>query len=466
MIKRAVAVLGALAAVGAGAVSADAATERLPWRDCGDGVQCAGVEVPLDWARPQDKRKTTVGLGKLPAFDQSRKLGVLVANFGGPGPSVASLRHPEKFAELRQWFDVVAFDPRGFGDSKGVLCPTDGPVDVSVIVPTQAGYEKHIAANRAFGQGCADAMGQLTGKINSWQVAHDLEAIRVALGERKLSYFGNSYGTVYGQVYADLFGHNVKSMFLDSVADHTERDLYGWLEGQAGTTERNLHEVAKWCATTVDCALHGQDVLAVWDRVLASATRAPIPAGPNAAASAGSIVFTAGITGSRREQWPMFVKALAEADRGDGTLFVKQELGPEPREMAMMRIALCGDFAYRDDYDELKRVETKLRQGVAPRLGWSRVWVNAHMCGGLPNTGAFAPEPIHVNGLPPTLITSGSRDSATPVAGSRRIAAQLGGRYLPAEGFHALYLQGNKCVREHAHRYLTTGRLPAPTASC
>jgi len=80
--------------------------------------------------------------------------------------------------------------------------------------------------------------------------------------------------------------------------------------------------------------------------------------------------------------------------------------------------------------------------------------------------GAFAPEPIRVNGMPHALITSGSRDPATPVAGSRRVAAQLGGRYLPAEGFHALYLQGNRCVREHAHRYLTTGQLPPPTASC
>ena len=70
-----------------GLTTAADAAEPLRWRDCGEGVQCADVRVPVDWARPHGNT-TSIGLAKIPARDQATKLGPLVANLGGPGPTV------------------------------------------------------------------------------------------------------------------------------------------------------------------------------------------------------------------------------------------------------------------------------------------------------------------------------------------------------------------------------------------
>ena len=32
--------------------TAAAVTDRIAWKACGDGLQCARVQVPLDWSRP------------------------------------------------------------------------------------------------------------------------------------------------------------------------------------------------------------------------------------------------------------------------------------------------------------------------------------------------------------------------------------------------------------------------------
>ena len=51
--------------------------------------------------------------------------------------------------------------------------------------------------------------------------AHDLEAIRIALGEGKLNYMGLSYGTQLGAQYAELFPANIRAMVLDALTGHS-----------------------------------------------------------------------------------------------------------------------------------------------------------------------------------------------------------------------------------------------------
>jgi pimeloyl-ACP methyl ester carboxylesterase len=42
-----------------------------------------------------------------------------------------------------------------------------------------------------------------------------MDALRKALGERQIRYFGLSYGTILGSVYASLFPQRVGAMVLD-----------------------------------------------------------------------------------------------------------------------------------------------------------------------------------------------------------------------------------------------------------
>jgi pimeloyl-ACP methyl ester carboxylesterase len=424
------AVVGLLAA-STGTVSAD---EGLAWRECYDGLWCAEVDVPAG----------TVPLLRIPARDQ--KLGTLLVNPGGPGAVIPNFAFPgyrDQFADLAARFDVVVFDPRGMG----VTCPTPNPAPLPLPV-TETAHREYAAANARFAADCVDAMGAFRGKLDARQVARDMETIRSRLGERRLHYFGNSYGTVYGQAYAELFGHRVGRMYLDSVLDHTRRDPVGWARAGAVTAERNLHRMARWCAEDAGCALHGRDVLAVWGRVLST---------PDAAVV---VRWAAARIGDDRS-WPALATGLAQADTGDTSAMTPR---PGPPDTRLARTAFCADFPYPDDFATLTRLEHELR-AVAPRLGWAaQPWRVSGHCSGLPRIGLNPPAALPP--MPRVLVANGDHDPLTPAEHGRRVAAQLRGTYLPAAGNHGLYLRGNACVRDHVHRYLWTGELPAPGTRC
>ncbi|MBT2233570.1 hypothetical protein [Nonomuraea sp. NEAU-A123] len=57
------------------------------------------------------------------ALDQAHKEGTLLVNLGGPAPQINAFRAGRAtFADLAQRFDMVVFDPRGFGLSSGISC--------------------------------------------------------------------------------------------------------------------------------------------------------------------------------------------------------------------------------------------------------------------------------------------------------------------------------------------------------
>ncbi|NGY65900.1 alpha/beta fold hydrolase [Lentzea sp. NEAU-D13] len=422
------------------------AAEGLAWRECHDGLRCAEVVVPADWTRPGGGAQVVVPLLKIPAGEQ--KLGVLLVNPGGPGSSIPNFAFPgyrDQFADLAARFDVVVFDPRGMD----VTCPSPNPAPLASPV-IESAHREYAAANDRFAADCAEAMGAYRGHLNARQVAHDMDAIRRALGERRLNYFGNSYGTVYGQSYAELFGHRVGRMYLDSVLDHTQRDPAAWARAGAVTAEHNLHRMARWCATDTGCALHGKDVIAVWDRVLSM---------PGVEASA--VIRWAAARIGNDKGWPALATGLAQAEAGDTTAMTPR---PAPPDFRLARTALCADFPFPDDFPAVQRVENQLR-AIAPRLGWAVTpWRVSGHCSGVPRTGLNPPAAL--SAMPRVLVANGEHDALTPAEHGRRVAAQLRGAYLPAEGNHGLYLNGNACVRDRVHRYLWTGDLPAPGARC
>ncbi|MEW9556391.1 alpha/beta fold hydrolase [Nonomuraea sp. NPDC050783] len=440
----------------------------LSWQDCGDGLRCGRITVPADWAAPEAKQ-ITLGLAKLPARDPATRKGTLVLNMGGPAQQISILRQAKgAFADLTRWFDVVLFDPRGFEASTEVRCPGPAPYPANGewVFTSRAAFARYTEQNHRFGRGCAEAAGPLAGNLDTWQSARDLEAVRVALGERKLNYFGNSYGGVLGVAYAEYFPSRVGRMYLDSLIDHTNRSWDEWVLARAKVKEGNLHRFAAWCATDRGCALHGRDVLKVWDEVMARAAERPIPApGAGAGATAGAALIASRASVSFDATWPELATSLAEADAGDATRFAKPFTGaPDPD---LSRITMCADFPFPTAYREVKEMEARLRS-AAPRIGWTTVWPMAVLCAGLAKKTSYPPHPIRPRGLPPILIANGEYDDTATPAYGRGVAARLdGARYLAATGGHALYLGGGgPCVRDHVHRYLTTGQLPPAGTTC
>lgn len=252
---------------------------RVRWRECGDGLRCGKLSVPVDWKRPAGTR-TEIDLAWLPARDPLRSLGPLVVNTG-EGSTIQGVRaRPDTVSELARWFDVVLFEPRGIGDrgsAATVRCSVPPPDPRRLqMAATEAAWRSYADDNAAYDRGCRIASGPAYDGLTAWQVAHDLDALRDALGRRRLRYVGNGYGAVYGQAYLELFPGRVGRMYLEGVPDHSEPSLGRRLIARARAAERQLRFFRDWCAAQPGCPIDG-DAIAVLDDLL---KRAPLPVQP------------------------------------------------------------------------------------------------------------------------------------------------------------------------------------------
>ncbi|WP_052462647.1 alpha/beta hydrolase [Nigerium massiliense] len=204
-------------------------TPRLSWTACGD-LQCAKVSLPRDYDKPR-AQSVEVALTRVPARNQARKLGTLFLNPGGPGQSGT-----EFTARFLQWagpeiterFDLVGFDPRGVNQSTTTHCfPTEKQQTralepLAMLFPVIAQEEvAYTGATDALGHACSTRGKQVVGSVSTAEVARDLDVLRRAVGDEKLTYLGFSYGTYLGQVYANMFPDRVRAVAVDGVIDPT-----------------------------------------------------------------------------------------------------------------------------------------------------------------------------------------------------------------------------------------------------
>src|SRR5947207_15301119 len=61
--------------------------------------------------------------------------------------------------------------------------------------------------------------GRLLAHVSTADDARDLDYLRGLVGDRRLTYWGASYGTFLGQTYANLFPRRVRAMALDGLFD-------------------------------------------------------------------------------------------------------------------------------------------------------------------------------------------------------------------------------------------------------
>ncbi|MFC4945580.1 alpha/beta fold hydrolase [Pseudonocardia sp. GCM10023141] len=446
----------------------------IAWSDCGDGAQCATLTVPVDWRRPAGPT-TTVNLGRVTATDPAHRVGTVVVNWGS-GVSTSTL-HPRMpvVDDLAASFDVVVMDMRGLGRAdNNTLVPCTGPqppVDGLVKAVDEAGWQAHAAANAAYDAGCRQAAGALFDGLTSWQAAHDLDALRAALGERKLRYIGNSYGTTFGQAYAELFPDRVERMYLDGVADHTQPWLEDWLRNYAVTQEQQLIRFRDWCRERAGCWLHDTDAAQVWDQLVARAGAHPLPAPSAGAGRTVSVqeLFAGAWFGMSPPLWPRLAEAMAKARDGDAGMFLAMSPGQQPEEQGnMLGTTLCHDFMPQTPtYQQFQGIEARLK-AVAPRFGWIEGRIELGRCVGIPGRPAYPPHPLTAPGLPPVLVGIGELDNNTANPGAARVARQLpGARALwHGDGHAAFVLHGNTCLNGHVLAYLVDGTLPAAGTRC
>ncbi|MFF0311345.1 alpha/beta fold hydrolase [Streptosporangium sp. NPDC004379] len=469
--------LAACLAVPLGGVAlASAQAHGLVWKDCGDGLRCAELVVPVDWADPGGPR-TSVHVAKLPATGKS--IGPLIVNFGGPGTSTSMLRRksqpdapaelPNLLDELQRSFDVIAIDPRGMSEPAGgkrVSCAEPGASIFGLLLArTKQDWDAHAAKNAAHQASCRKMAKSAWRGITAWNVAHDIDALRAALGQDKVIYAGNSYGTVYAQAYLELFPQRVGRMYFDGTADHTQQDFEPWIRNYALTQERHLTRFRDWCARRTDCALHGRDAGKAWDELVARVQRAPLPASAGRTVTEGQL-YAGAVKGMNPALWPQLATAIRKALDSDAGGFLEGELLPDEGGTSVSQDSLCNDFMPKPPtYEEFQGIEARLHE-IAPRFGWLEGRFELGRCWGRSGGASWAPHPLRVKDAPPILFAIGELDNNTNYRGQAHVAEQIpSARVLWHGDGHASWA-ANICLRRHVNAYLTTGGLPAPGTRC
>ncbi|MGW6978167.1 alpha/beta fold hydrolase [Streptomyces sp. NPDC054932] len=481
---------GAALAARRAAPTAAGGSGGLDFRPCPEAeelpapVRCATLRVPLDYARPDGPQiPLTVSRVAASGARGAVRRGALVHNPGGPG---ASGMHFPLVADLPGWartaaaYDLVGYAPRGVGRSAPLFCqdpatraggPTQVPAD-----PSPAYKRQRLAAARAYAGGCARRAGAALPHYTTLNNARDLDVLRAALGEPKLSFMGASYGTYLGAVYATLYPGRVRRMVLDSAVDPDPRRV--WYRNQLDQSpgfERRWYDFRAWAARHHDTYGLGATPAAVqasYERVRDAVARAP----------AGGVVGTGELRAAYLQAayyddvWPDRAAALAAFLRGDPARLTAQA-APDPQAAAEAENAtavytavLCNDASWPADWGTWDRDNTELARR-APFETWANAFLNLP-CAFWPVRERQRPVAVGAQPerLPRTLVVAAERDGATPYPGALELQRRLGaGASLVTEtgaGSHGVVGGRNDCVDRHVERYLLTGATPGWRVTC
>lgn len=465
------------------------AGEAVQWSTCQSSdrlpanAQCGSIPVPVDYAKP-DGDTAHIALIRFPA--NGEKIGSLVINPGGPGESgieaAANLLDLMPRA-VRQHFDLVGFDPRGVGASTPALwCNSDADNDAERADP-QVDYSPpgiaHIEDTaKQFVQRCVDKMGvEFLANVGTASVARDLDRIRAALGDEKLTYLGYSYGTRIGSAYAEAFPDKVRAMILDGAVDPMADPIQSNIDQAAGF-QKAFDDYAADCAKHRDCPL-GTDPAKAVD--VYKSLVDPLVDKPARTADPRGLSYGDAITGTitalySPSIWKHLTDGLAELAKGRGdTLLVLADsyMGRDKNgHYTNATDALIGINCVDEPpiTDRAKVIEQDRREReVAPFLSYGEFTGDAPMstCAFWPVPPTSTPHELSVEGLPPTLVVSTTHDPATPYQAGVDLAKQLGGRLLTYDGTqHTVVFEGNKCVDDYATKYLVDLTLPPDGAKC
>lgn len=289
-----------------------------------DGADCATLTVPLDYSAPTGEM-THIALMRLKA--SGKRTGAVLFNPGGPGGSGIEFFENGVAQEINRFtpdlstnFDLIGFDPRGVGLSDPIAC-VDGAYyeRTAYLDDTPDTPEKQAAldaAKKEFDDACTAKYGTKLSLYSTVNTAKDMDVIREALGDSKLSYIGVSYGTFLGAVYANLFPTRVRAFVLDGAFDPTKDDPFTANETQLVGFEKAFGNWAADCQGNAACPFHATDVGARWDALVKKYNDTPVAAADGRMAN-DMVVRTATLASLySREVWPTLDQALANAEAG------------------------------------------------------------------------------------------------------------------------------------------------------
>jgi pimeloyl-ACP methyl ester carboxylesterase len=467
-----------LVAVPVAPAGAGGETATIAWSPCRElpDADCGTLPVPLDWSRPHGP-KVELAVARRRATDPSARIGSLFVNPGGPGGSGRdfALSGGLFTDEVRRHFDIVGFDPRGVGLSEPVRCSVEAVETYPRVFPaTRAAFDRQVADNRRLRQDCRRHTGPVFDHVDSLTGVYDMDAMRAAVGDRRLTYYGLSYGTMVAQQYAEVFPDRVRAIVADSNMDHS-LDVGAFVETEAASAQGAFDEFVAWCDRTASCALHSRDVRAVWHDLLARAERGELPSPFDPARPLPpedlTVIAYIWLFGPN---WFDLAEILAALDSG----------APIPDEVAAALTArraseltefpvtavFCDDWDVQvRDFGELARLAERSRQ-AAPDMRYSPDAAEVvTACQGYPRRVANPQHRLRVrDAATPLLLLNARHDPATGYNWAVNVARQLGPQavLLTYDGWgHGVYLR-SECTTAPVDRYLISQVLPARGTHC
>lgn len=430
------------------------------------GARCGMLTVPLDYAKPRGtKIKLAVSRVK---HTTERSQGPMVVNPGGPGGSglIYSIAGSWLPNDAGAGYDWIGLDPRGVGSSRPALsCDPDinAPGSRPAYVPeNQADINTWLERSADYAQACADKNGPILEHDDTRAWVRDLDSLRKALGEKKLSLYGFSYGTYLGAAYATTFPKKVHRFVLDGVVQPS-RVWYELNLDQERQFDANIDTFFDWVAendAAYGLGTDGDAVRQIYYDVLQQLTDDPEP---DFSAADWNDVFTgAAYYVYGWDQTAHILEAAAEGDLGPAKAAYGDPTGPGSDNSYATYLAVeCTDAPWPADWDVWQDDAEEIH-ATKPFLAWNNTWFNAPCL-----TWPVPPSrPIKISGkgVPPVLLIAETHDAATPFAGALELRS-LFKRSILIEGVggttHSGSLSGVACTDNRIARYLKTGRLPA-----
>ena len=460
----------------------------LGWQPCTDAeaYDCAHLRVPKDYARP-GAGNFRLAVARLPARDQEHRIGSLFVNFGGPGGTgVQTLlsNGTRLFHRLNQRFDIVSFDPRGVGQSTPAIdCRVDqersGPFGQPFGTPRDLHPRRMVAADRHYLQRCRRLNPDVLPYVSTANVARDMDRLRQAVGDRRLSYLGLSYGSYLGATYGAMFPDSYRALALEGPVDPVQyaRDPIAVMAATSAALERATERFLRDCAAhPAGCSGfgHGEPGAAL-DRLVDRLDDRPLTVGERRLDGDDARVALA--TGLHsRDTWGDLASALVAAQQGDGGAL---------RLLADYYYGRLDDGSYRPSLDAffaITAADQRNLDGLRPYLRAGRqswhafphgYWLSGY------STHQWGADQVRARGVmrgpftlpessPAALVVGTTYDPASPYEGAQAMVPALGNaRLLTLVGDgHGAYGGESACIDRGVNRYLLSGALPPADTRC
>ncbi len=455
-------------------------SDTINWGPCPTApspLECGKLAVPFDYDNP-GVGSFVLSIMRRSAEIPATRIGSLLVNPGGPGfgGTVMAERAEYYFStELLERFDVIGWDPRGTGTSTpAVDCTEDYDRFFGIDSPPndEAAKQTMIDLTQEFVDLCVERNGEMLKYISTEASARDMNSIRNALNEDKISYFGGSYGSELGATWVTLFPATVRAAVFDGASDPNASG-FDQAVAQLKGFEQQLDTFLTDCAKRVACQIYNNGrPAALFDQLVIDIDSTPIVVSSNRTPVTQGVFYTAVVQAMYSNiLWPQLESALANAVRGDGALllalydeyFQRQPDGSYGNELEAFLAISCLDDPEGSTVADVD-ADVALFAAAAKRLGANFGY--GYACALWPHRVA---ERIIVTGkgAGPIVVVGTTGDAATPLASTRKAAKNLEqGVLVIVEADRHTGYGLNSCIVRNVDAYLISLKVPKNETYC